>query len=325
MTNTIDAGIFYAEYHGHPVSHLEQLHDRLAKEAETTIWLTGDSSLDNKHWFFDPYQTKKYQVYSGAASTFIGNAVNGYEKILRPAHMVKDVAFWMNSIAAERYGSGKILTINASIEESTIGERMASTTGLLPHDEFVRDHCRANDVIVLSVGGNDVALKPTLATIASVFSLTRCPMWLLRRCGSWSPGWSHMENLLHDRIEEIVQRMTNSPNQTPPKKIIVCMIYFLDQQPGDSWADGTLAALGYNSNPDKLQLIIRMLFERISARGFKVKRASTGVMCFPLFEVLDGTDTNDYIQRVEPSVQGGKKIANKLLRFIFDQKPQPEK
>ena len=30
------------------------------------------------------------------------------------------------------------------------------------------------------------------------------------------------------------------------------MLYFLDEQPGGSWADGTLQALGYDTNPDKL-------------------------------------------------------------------------
>ena len=33
------------------------------------------------------------------------------------------------------------------------------------------------------------------------------------------------------------------------------MLYFLDEKPGDGWADGTLRALGYNSNPGKLQAV----------------------------------------------------------------------
>lgn len=33
------------------------------------------------------------------------------------------------------------------------------------------------------------------------------------------------------------------------------MLYFLDEKPGNGWADGTLRALGYNSNPGKLQAV----------------------------------------------------------------------
>jgi hypothetical protein len=35
------------------------------------------------------------------------------------------------------------------------------------------------------------------------------------------------------------------------------MLYFLDESPGGSWADGTLKALGYDRNPEKLQTVMR--------------------------------------------------------------------
>ena len=34
-------------------------------------------------------------------------------------------------------------------------------------------------------------------------------------------------------------------------------------------------------------------------------------------EVLDGRDTRDYVQRVEPSPQGGRKMAVALLEAIY--------
>ncbi len=37
------------------------------------------------------------------------------------------------------------------------------------------------------------------------------------------------------------------------------MLYFLDEKPGDGWADGTLRALGYNSNPGKLQTVAGLI------------------------------------------------------------------
>lgn len=71
------------------------------------------------------------------------------------------------------------------------------------------------------------------------------------------------------------------------------MIYFLDEQPGGSWADFVLSWGGYDRNPTKLQLIIRLLFARISRRGFNVP--GTVVEAFPLFEALDGKDSSDYV------------------------------
>ncbi|CAM9970605.1 unnamed protein product, partial [Heterosigma akashiwo] len=343
--NKVDAGSFYEEYHGHKLDELEIIHSQLADSAETTIFLAGDSSLDNKHWFFSDETgfNKASQVCSkNNRPDFVASAVNGYEGVLQPPAMVKDVAYWMNFLAAERYGPGKILTINTSVEESTVAERMRSRSGLLPHDEFIREKVGRNDVVVLSVGGNDVALRPTISTIASVLTITRMPMWLIRKMGRHTPGWGHLEWLFHDQVEKIVQRI--AATGTPPKKVIVCMIYYLDERPGGSWADFTLRALGYDAHPEKLKLIIRLLFERIRERGFQARpsaprrrhgdkkrpaegkkggekdaeaepggRSGGGVVPFPLFEVLDGTDPGDYVQRVEPSVAGGRKMAAALL------------
>ena len=67
-------------------------------------------------------------------------------------------------------------------------------------------------------------------------------------------------------------------------------------------------------HPAKLQLIIRALFEAIEARGLAVPGLHPGtVEAFPLFEVLDGKTSADYVQRVEPSVAGGRKMAKALF------------
>lgn len=40
------------------------------------------------------------------------------------------------------------------------------------------------------------------------------------------------------------------------------------------------------------------------------------VIPVPLFHVLDGKNSSDYVARVEPSASGGKKIAHYLLDII---------
>ena len=48
------------------------------------------------------------------------------------------------------------------------------------------------------------------------------------------------------------------------------------------------------------------------------------VVPVPLFAVLDGRDSSDYVARVEPSAQGGAKLARLLLEslgeFLVDNK-----
>ena len=73
---------------------------------------------------------------------------------------------------------------------------------------------------------------------------------------------------------------------------------------------GTLGKLGYDGNPSKLQMLIKKFYEDATC-NIEVD----GVVCmpFPLFEVLDGKASDDYCQRVEPSEQGGAKIAAELV------------
>ena len=56
--------------------------------------------------------------------------------------------------------------------------------------------------------------------------------------------------------------------------------------------------------------ISKGLFAGISIEG-------TEVAAFPLFEVLDGSDPTDYVQRVEPSPRGGAKMARALMDVVL--------
>ena len=60
--------------------------------------------------------------------------------------------------------------------------------------------------------------------------------------------------------------------------------------------------------------MIKKVFELGTSR---IKIPGTEVVPFPLFEVLDGKDTNDYLQRVEPSPQGGAKMARALMDCVI--------
>jgi hypothetical protein len=59
------------------------------------------------------------------------------------------------------------------------------------------------------------------------------------------------------RTEKYIERLTS---KTRPKKILVCMIYYLDENPTPSWAGVALGALGYTSNPHRIQRLIQKIF-----------------------------------------------------------------
>ena len=46
------------------------------------------------------------------------------------------------------------------------------------------------------------------------------------------------------------------------------------------------------------------------------------MVALPFFEHLDGTDPADYVQRVEPSSQGGKKMAAAIADAVLAERPE---
>ena len=94
---------------------------------------------------------------------------------------------------------------------------------------------------------------------------------------------------------------------------MVCMLYFLDEKSTGSWADRTLGLLNYSNNPQKVQSLLRRLFILATS---KIKIPGCRVVPLPLFEALDGKETADYVQRVEPSASGGEKMASLLVTML---------
>ena len=92
------------------------------------------------------------------------------------------------------------------------------------------------------------------------------------------------------------------------------MLYYPDEAGTGSWADAALGGLCYDRAPSRLQTAIRQLFRHATAR---IRIPGVRVVPFAMHDVLDGKDTGDYVQRVEPSPSGGKKIAAALMDCII--------
>lgn len=82
--------------------------------------------------------------------------------------------------------------------------------------------------------------------------------------------------------------------------VLVCMLYYLDENAkAESWSNTTLKALRYNSKPQLMQHLISELFKRATS---KIKVPGVKIVPIPMFEAMDGKNTDDYDNRVEPSI-----------------------
>ncbi|KAK3678433.1 hypothetical protein LTR78_001730 [Recurvomyces mirabilis] len=284
---------FYGEWAGHPMPDLETVHRhiRIKRPDKPIIWLAGDSSLDNKAWVpsagpgGEPLPVDVPAIY------------NAY---LNPAVPKPDVAFWLNHHLAD-----SATALNTAVEASLLRSR---DEDLLAHDKFIRDNIYKDDILIVSVGANDIALSPSASTMRHMAQLA----WLTPRSSiDNGTAWSlpHFKHMFKDHTEAYVSRIIEKQK---PRAVIVCMIYFPLQadtgaQPG--WAESQLKLLGYNHDPGQLQAAIKKIYEQATAN---VELTGTTVIPCALFEVMNGQTKDDYTARVEPSVEGGKKMASLL-------------
>lgn len=294
----INAARFYFEYKGHTIPDITAFH----KTTVTTrlgapiVYLAGDSSLDNKFWV---------SWHSSAADEPSVSIPKIYKDALNRPRPRPDVAFWLNHFLGER-----ATAINTAVEASLLRER--DKQKLLVQDQFIRDHIESKDVVIVSVGSNDIAMKPTLSTILHMLLLAwLTPLSSIQNGTAW--GLQYFRKLFKSRVEEYVTKLVE---KNKPRAVIVCMIYFpLEAQAAKQkgWADVPLRALGYNGSPGRLQTAIQKMYELGTE---KIQIPGVRVIPMALYEVMDGKNADDYVERVEPSVEGGRKMATRLAHEI---------
>eukprot|EP00656_Telonema_subtile_P037736 TRINITY_DN4209_c0_g1_i13.p1 TRINITY_DN4209_c0_g1~~TRINITY_DN4209_c0_g1_i13.p1 ORF type:complete len:100 (-),score=24.22 TRINITY_DN4209_c0_g1_i13:56-355(-) len=89
--------------------------------------------------------------------------------------------------------------------------------------------------------------------------------------------------------------------------------YYPDQTASGSWADNVLAMLGYDQAPQLLQNLIQAVYELGTQ---KIQFDGCRLVLLPWFHCLDGSCTEDYCARVEPSSSGGQKMAKALVHVL---------
>ena len=309
---------YFAEYHGHKLSHLKTALIELRGCAPQVrrrpiVFLMGDSTLDNKFWL---------RACPRMA------AGGGYERFISPPLVVPDVTSCLIAALSSEMGLSHTV-LNCAVEESTLQGRVVRQVGssgppqlTRPHDIFAAQACGAvtGDIMVLSLGGNDIVLSPSLSTIAALVGTLHCASISALESGTaW--GFNTLIKLFRDDMQTYINALYNAGAR--PSTIIVLFPY-LPERAGSltqsSWADTSLKLLGYDAAPENLERVMRAVYKRATCLLQPPPMASQSTRIIPvaLFDgVLDSTSgSGDFIARVEPSAKGSAKIAHRLAKII---------
>ena len=195
----------------------------------------------------------------------------------------------------------------------------------LPHDIFAAQACGGvtGDIMVLSLGGNDIVLSPSFSTIAALIgALCASSISSLESGTAW--GLNTLIKLFRDDMQTYINALYDAGAR--PSAIIVLFPY-LPERAGphtqSSWADFSLKLLGYDSAPEKLERVMRAVYQRATCQlqpppHSQTQTHHTRIIPLALFDgVLDSASgSGDFIARVEPSAKGSAKIAQRLAEII---------
>ncbi|CAD7951874.1 unnamed protein product [Amoebophrya sp. A120] len=241
--------------------------------------------------------------------------------------MVKDVCYWLNRKAAEsksfeqkeedalvqEHPYPQLLFVNSAVEESTLSSR---ASGLLPQDKFVSNHLKPHDILLVSVGHNDMA-----------FLHVQQAAWVLQE-GTTDEKLTQLavENFSHIYKEDTERYINTVLGDSTCKMVVVCMLYHLDENDeAFSWWEMGFQALGLIGNPEnkrRMKVVQHALFEH-ALKQLQIPNAGK-VVPLELSRALDGTNSLMYANRVEPSVLGGEKLADLILDTIKENLQTPE-
>jgi hypothetical protein len=259
---------------GHLISHLTTIQEQFEADYRPIVYLLGDSILNNQSYL---------------DKTMLA-AVNGYEKILcdedgNPGKMLPDVCYYLSKLMAD---NGKpYAVINSAIDKTWLETRKNNLT---IHDMFVANRFIRRDVLVISIGADDLTVNPSLKTLWNLATLN---YFNSRR------ALDYFVRMFRDNTQIYVNKLLENSN-VKPSKIVLCMFFYPNRQQTRS------------SRPEILEAAIQQLHKSIS----QVTVPGVEIVACPLYEALDSNSADDYHDRLTPSRKGGKKIAKKLYQII---------
>lgn len=137
------------------------------------------------------------------------------------------------------------------------------------------------------------------------------PTFVVEKMGT-GLGIGHFRTLFKTYLLRYLEMLTE---KCKPRVIVLGMIYFPAEGADNSWANTMLRLAGYNWRPHHLQTIIRVLYEQTVAH---LELPGVKVIPLPFFDVLDPKNKDLYVERVEPSSEGGRLMAEAILDAVAE-------
>lgn len=275
----LDVEKYYSLYYGHT---LEDLKLSLQSFKNNKIYLAGDSTLDNKFWL------KDQKVAS----------VNEYIELLES--MMPDINYHINKLCQNK--DLPFTTINCAVEEAGITDKKS----LNGQDKFIRDNITSDDILVISIGGNDLILKGIMNIVSELFNV----LFFKSKADTLINFKDYIPNIIELFTTKLNAYILELTSINKPKQIIVCGMYYPCIPVCESWANKVLNILQYDTQYSKVHNIIDIIFNECICK-------LENVTPLKLSDVLDYTSTKDYVARVEPSAIGGAKIAQAIVNSIL--------
>ena len=155
-----------------------------------------------------------------------------------------------------------------------------------------------------------VALAPSVSTMLATAGLAHLtPTFVINRYKT-GLGMCRFRTLFKAYMTAYLEALTS---RCKPRAIVLGMIYFPAEGADGSWANTMLRLAGYNWRPKHLQAVLRTVYEQTVAQ---LQLPGTTVIPLPFFEVLDPQNRDHYVQRVEPSAEGGRLMAEAIVDAI---------
>jgi len=290
---------FYASPQGHRREDLQTVYDGLkAAGCKKFAWLAGDSTLDNKEQFFQP--DTRY------------DAVNGYQDVLLPAKMHPDVNYLLNErLFLAQNGTdaqNRICAINTARAGSTLGTRIEGGGGLYEQDEFLRDHVSEGDVVIVSVGGND--LLQAWQLLLSFFNDYNTAESISMLTPEASPKVKQFVDWFNHGTAQYLNKLREKGK---PTSVIVCSPYYYTETPAFAQKN-FLMMLALSAVPaPNLQAFLRLISKfgtsQIQLDGAHVEHIA-------MYETINGKIPTDYSDGIHLSEQGGRKMVEALFKAI---------
>lgn len=307
------------------------------------IFMAGDSTLYNRHWVAHNRHAQA-DVESSFHKPKAEPVDKGLAQFLKEEDQfqLKDMTYWVSYWLRSKTPTGSSPgVINVSVEERALKDSVDDfpKPEIARQDQLVRENLRSNDTLLVSIGGNDILLKPDIWMISAA-----AWMWLVMKVGhvdrhTW--GIRTFVGIFKDKVQDYIFSLLPEDNAKWPHKIMVMFPYLPSydkvkqsghsdggHSQGSEWASPILEKIGYFDEAKRGQMV--QVMREVYRQSYALQRELTQklakikpenpprVIMFAGYKWLDGSVPDAYEALVEPNILGGAILGHAITSLYLE-------